>query len=118
MRRGPNSRAQPNRPTGAGCPNPCWAAKEGEVVRLAITSDVAGIRALMKSVTGFWDETWRADVLERALASPETIALVHQEGQVIDGFACAHDVGFRAYLSELVVSPTFQGQGVGARLLS
>jgi GNAT superfamily N-acetyltransferase len=95
-----------------------WAAKEVEVIRLASMSDVAGIRALMKSVTGFWDETWRADVLERALASSEAIALVHHEGQMIDGFACAHDAGFRAYLSELVVSPTSQGRGVGTRLLS
>jgi GNAT superfamily N-acetyltransferase len=72
----------------------------------------------MQSVAGFWDETWRADVLERALASPETIALVHHESRMIGGFACAHDVGFRAYLSELVVSPTSRGRGVGARLLS
>jgi hypothetical protein len=70
------------------------------VIRLASTSDVAGIRALLKSVPGFWDETWRADVLERALASSETVALVHHENQVLVGFACAHDVGFRAYLSE------------------
>jgi len=88
------------------------------VIRLADTPDVAAIRALMKSVPGFWDVTWRADVLERALASPGTIALVHHDGQVIDGFACAHDVGFRAYLSELVVSPTSRGRGVGTRLLA
>src|SRR5437764_1481609 len=81
-------------------------------------SDVAGIRALMKSVPGFWDETWRADVLERALAALGTVALVHQDGGTIDGFACAHDVSFRAYLSELVVSPASQGRGVGAGLLS
>ena len=88
------------------------------MIRLASTSDVAGIRALMKSVTGLWDETWRTDVVERTLASSETIALVHHEGQMIDGFACAHDAGFRAYLSEFVVSPTSQGRGVGTRLLS
>src|SRR5262249_28045308 len=67
---------------------------------------------------GFWDETWRADVLERALASAETIALVHHEDEALVGFACAHDVGFRAYLSALVMSPTSQGQGVGARLFA
>jgi GNAT superfamily N-acetyltransferase len=94
------------------------AAEEVEVIRLASASDVAGIRSLMKSVPGFWDDTWRADVLERALASPGTTALVHQESLLIDGFACAHDVGFRAYLSELVVSPASQGRGIGARLLA
>ena len=36
----------------------------------------------------------------------------------VDGFVCAHDVGFRAYLSELVVSPSAQGIGIGSRLLA
>jgi GNAT superfamily N-acetyltransferase len=88
------------------------------VIRPASASDIAGIRALMEAVPGFWDETWRADVLERAIASAETIALVHDEGAVLIGFACAHDVGFRAYLSAVVVSPTAQGRGVGACLLA
>jgi GNAT superfamily N-acetyltransferase len=72
----------------------------------------------MKSVAGFWDEAWRPDVLERALGSSETTALVHVENEAIDGFACAHDLGFRGYVSELIVSPTSQGHGVGSRLLS
>src|SRR5262245_31919811 len=72
----------------------------------------------MRSVPGFWDETWRPDVLERALASPDTIALVHVDNQAVDGFVCAHDLGFRAYLSELVVAPQAQRQGIGSRLLS
>jgi GNAT superfamily N-acetyltransferase len=72
----------------------------------------------MKSVPGFWDKIWRADVLERVLASAETIALVHHDGAVLVGFACAHDVGFRAYLSALVVSPASQGRGVGTHLLA
>jgi hypothetical protein len=38
------------------------------------------------------------------IGSAEAIALVHLEGETIEGFACAHDAGFRAYLSELVVS--------------
>jgi GNAT superfamily N-acetyltransferase len=88
------------------------------VIRPANASDITGIRLLMRSVPGFWDETWRVDVLERVLASPGTIALVHDDSEMIGGFACAHDVGFRAYLSELVVSPASQGQGIGARLLA
>jgi GNAT superfamily N-acetyltransferase len=72
----------------------------------------------MQSVPGFWEEAWRADILKCALASPEAIALVHDERQTINGFACAHDVGFRAYLSELIVSPAARGRGIGAHLLS
>src|SRR5262245_31187175 len=71
----------------------------------------------MKSVAGFWDKSWRPDVLERALGSSETIALVHHEDDIIDNFVCGHDVGFRAYLSELVVSPASQERGVGSRLV-
>jgi hypothetical protein len=59
----------------------------------------------MKSVAGFWDESWRPDVLERALGSVETLALVHEENDIIGGFVCGPDVGFRGYLSELVVAP-------------
>jgi len=88
------------------------------VIRDAMITDISDIRALMHSVTGFWDETWRGDVLERALRSPDTIALVHQDRDAIDGFVCAHDLAFRAYLSELVVSPQAQHRGVGSRLLS
>jgi ribosomal protein S18 acetylase RimI-like enzyme len=88
------------------------------MIRVAAVADVSGIRALMKSVAGFWDDTWRDDVLERALGSAETIALASLEGDRIDGFVCAHDVGFRAYLSELVVSPSAQGTGIGGQLLS
>src|SRR5262245_12934100 len=88
------------------------------VIRLAGTADIPQIEALMKSVAGFWDESWRPDVLEHTLGSSETMALVHQQADVIDGFVCGHDVGFRAYLSELVVFPASQGRGVGSQLLS
>jgi ribosomal protein S18 acetylase RimI-like enzyme len=88
------------------------------MIRRAGIADTVEIRALMESVAGFWDETWRPDVLGRALTSPDTIALVHQDGDAIDGFLCAHDLGFRAYLSELVVSPQARRRGIGSRLLS
>ena len=88
------------------------------MIRVAGIADVSKVRTLIKSVEGFWDETWRSDVLERALGAAETIALVHFDGEKIDGFICAHDLGFRGYLSELVVSPSVQGGGIGGRLLS
>ncbi len=72
----------------------------------------------MQSIAGFWDEGWRADVLERVLTARDAIVLVDEEGGVLDGFACAHDLGFRAYLSELVAAADRQGQGIGARLLA
>jgi len=65
-----------------------------------------------------WQESWRGNVLEIALSAAGDLALVHEDHQSIDGFACAHDVGFRAYLSELVVAPEAQRRGVGSQLLS
>jgi hypothetical protein len=49
------------------------------VIREARSTDISDIRALMNSVAGLWDTSWRPDVLERALGSADTIALVHQE---------------------------------------
>jgi GNAT superfamily N-acetyltransferase len=94
------------------------SGRETEVIRDAGIADAVEIRALMDAVAGFWDETWRPDVLDRVLGASGTIALVHQGARAIDGFICAHDVGFRAYLSELVVSPQVQHRGIGSRLLS
>ena len=88
------------------------------MIRFASISDADGIRELMKSVSGFWDESWRADVLQRVIGSAEAIALVDVDGDTIEGFACAHDAGFRGYLSELVVSPSAQRKGIGGRLLA
>jgi ribosomal protein S18 acetylase RimI-like enzyme len=88
------------------------------MIRAAGISDAGGIRTLMQSVAGFWDEGWREDVLERALGSAETVALVHLDSERIDGFVCAHDLGFRAYLSELVVSPSARSGGIGGQLLA
>ena len=88
------------------------------MIRDAGTPDIGGIRALMESIDGYWDQSWRPDVLERAIGVPETIALVHQDGATLDGFICVHDLGFRAYLSELVVAPSAQRRGIGGRLLA
>jgi ribosomal protein S18 acetylase RimI-like enzyme len=88
------------------------------VIRTAEASDVSAIEALMTSVPRFRDDGWPQDLLGRVLGSPGTIALVHGDGRAVNGFVCAHDVGFRAYLSELVVSPDSQRRGIGSSLLS
>ncbi len=88
------------------------------MVRDALLEDTIGIGALMKSVPGFWDESWRLDVVQRVLTSADAIALVHEDDGAIDGFACAHDLAFRGYLSELVVAPQSRRKGIGSQLLS
>jgi ribosomal protein S18 acetylase RimI-like enzyme len=45
------------------------------------------------------------------------LAIVWEENAHILGIGCAHDLGFRAYLSELVVGPSARGRGIGKGLL-
>ncbi len=87
------------------------------MIRTAIKADIPGIQALMKSVPSFWSEDWRDDALERALDSARELASVWEEDQKLIGFICAHDVGFRAYLSALVVVESARGHGIGTKLL-
>lgn len=79
--------------------------------------DVPDIERLLRSLPGVWQESWRADVIERALSSAGDLALVALRGGALVGFVCAHDFGFRAYLSELIVSEAEQRSGVGTALL-
>ena len=87
------------------------------MIRQATQDDIPAIRELMRSEPGFWQDTWRDDAIRRALASAGGLAFVwDQAGQVL-GFICAHDVGFRAYLSELIVAESARAQGVGRELV-
>ncbi len=86
------------------------------MIRTAAESDIPPITALFQSEPGFWNPAWTANTLRQALRSAENLALVWEENGQILGFACAHDLGFRGYLSELIVSPAARGQGI-ARLL-
>lgn len=87
------------------------------MIRIATEQDVLQIRPLMQSVPGFWQKSWRHDVLERGIRSADGLAFVWEEGGQIAGFVCAHDVGFRGYLSELVVAEEMRGRSVGKQLL-
>jgi len=71
----------------------------------------------MESVPGFWQPHWSDVTLETALRAADGLAFVHEEPMGIVGFACAHDLGFRAYLSELVVAEGHRGRGIGRGLL-
>lgn len=88
------------------------------MIREAKQTDIPAIRAIMKAEPGFWQDTWRADVLERGLKAADGLAFVCVEDQEIVGFICGHDLGFRAYLSELVVAKTYRDQGIGKQLVT
>jgi len=86
-------------------------------IRRAGRKDVQAIDQLLRSLPGVWQDSWREDALERALDSARDLAFVAVQDCSIVGFASAHDVGFRAYLSELAVSDDHQRQGVGSQLV-
>ena len=72
----------------------------------------------MKAEPGFWQNSWRADVLERGLKAAAGLTFVSVEEQEIVGFICGADLGFLSYLSELVVAKTHRDQGIGRQLVA
>jgi predicted N-acetyltransferase YhbS len=88
------------------------------MIREAKHIDIPAIRAIMKGEPGFWQDRWRADVLERGLEAAAGLAFVCVENEKIVGLICGHDLGFRAYLSELVVAAAHRNRGVGRQLVA
>jgi len=86
-------------------------------IREATQDDVPAVRQLLQLLPGVWQDSWRADVIERAISSVAGLALVAVRGHILVGFACAHDFGFHAYLSQLTVSASEQNSGLGTQLL-
>jgi predicted N-acetyltransferase YhbS len=87
------------------------------MIREANASDIMAIRALMQSVPGFWQQRWSDETIAAAIESAQGLAFVWEDNSRTLGFVCAHDLGFRAYLSELVVDESARGQGIATRLV-
>jgi GNAT superfamily N-acetyltransferase len=87
------------------------------MVREAFTSDISAIRALMQTVPGFWQPWWSEMTIDTAIKSAQGLAFVWEVNSEVLGFVCAHDLGFRAYLSELVVDNRARHQGVATKLI-
>jgi len=71
----------------------------------------------MEAEPGFWQPGWSDTTLARAIENAGDLALVWEDDASLAAFACAHDVGFRAYLSELIVARGARGRGIGKRLV-
>jgi predicted N-acetyltransferase YhbS len=87
------------------------------MIRSIEAHDFSSIRELIQSVPGLWHEEWRSDALEQACRASNGLAFVWEEDKKILGFSCAHDVGFLAYLSLLVVAESARGQGIATQLI-
>jgi RimJ/RimL family protein N-acetyltransferase/predicted N-acetyltransferase YhbS len=87
------------------------------MIRPATEHDLTGIKKLMQSEPGFWQDSWRENILADALDSAGSLAFVWGAGGRILGFVCAHDVVFRGYLSSLIVAPAVRRQGIGRQLV-
>jgi len=83
----------------------------------ATEEDIPVIKQLMQSEPDYWNQDNRPDVLKIALGSAKDLACVWEEDGRILGFICAHDLGFRAYLSEFIVHRSARRRGIGKQLV-
>jgi predicted N-acetyltransferase YhbS len=87
------------------------------VIRQARREDLPAIRRLMEAEPGFWQRDWSDATLAKGIETAGDLALVWEDDTTIVGFVCAHDLGFRAYLSELIVAQGARGRGIGRNLV-
>jgi ribosomal protein S18 acetylase RimI-like enzyme len=71
----------------------------------------------MEAEPGFWQRDWSDATLAKGIDSAGDLALVWEEQNSIVGFVCAHDLGFRSYLSGLLVGRGARGRGIGRSLV-
>ena len=86
-------------------------------IRSAEPDDETAIKRLLCSLPGVWQKEWRDSAVSTALKSAGELALVAIVNERIMGFVCCHDVGFRAYLSEMAIAERYQKSGIGSLLL-
>lgn len=87
------------------------------MIRKTEPSDYKQVESLMKSVTCFWDKDWRQNVIDLGVGNSKDLSYVYIHNTSIVGFICVHDCGFRAYLSEILVTPSMRRKGIASKLL-
>ena len=87
------------------------------MIRVARREDLPAIRRLMEAEPGFWQRDWSDETLAKGIETAGELALVWEGETEIAGFICGHDLGFRAYLSELIVARAARGRRIGRSLV-
>jgi predicted N-acetyltransferase YhbS len=88
-----------------------------DMIRKATNNDSPAIKKLMQSEPGFWQDSWQDNVIDQGIKSANGLAFVWEESGQILGFISVHDLGFRAYLNELIVKDSVRNIGVGKKLI-
>ncbi len=87
------------------------------MIRKTEIKDSKQIEELLRGEKGFWDKSWRKDAIELGIKSSDSLSFVFEKDSKIIGFVCAHDMGFRGYLSELIVDSSYRRKGIGKKLV-
>jgi len=71
----------------------------------------------MEAEPGFWQRDRSDATLAKGIETAGGLALVWEDDSTVAAFVCAHELGFRAYLSELIVAQGARGRGIGLNLV-
>ena len=87
-------------------------------IRIMTSKDLPSIRTMMENEKFFWHKVWTNDTLRKAIEMAQDSALVYEENSNIVGFVFGYNLGFRGYISALLVKNGYRKNGIGKLLLN
>ena len=88
------------------------------MIRIMTSKDLPLIRTMMENEKNFWHKEWTNDTLRKAIEMAQDLALVYEENSNIVGFVFGFNLGFRGYISALLVKNGYRKKGIGKLLLN
>jgi ribosomal protein S18 acetylase RimI-like enzyme len=88
------------------------------MIRIMTSKDLPSIRKMMENENNFWHKEWTNDTLRKAFGVAQDLALVYEENSNIIGFVFGYNLGFRGYISALLIKKEYQKKGIGRALLN
>ena len=87
-------------------------------IRIMTSKDLPSIRTMMENEKFFWHKVWTNDTLRKAIEMAQDSALVYEENSNIISFVFGYNLGFRGYISALLVKNEYRKKGIGKSLLN